>query len=61
KVKISLFDLNGKTVFSIFEGELQSHRENTFFIRSQGLVSGMYLLGIQGKTINRHERVMIVK
>lgn len=54
KVKINMFDINGRKVFS-----QESNLEGLTNIKFGALQSGLYIMNIQGENINMNEKIII--
>ena len=61
KTKLDLYDLQGRRISSIFEGDLQAGEQRQLSVNVPGLSSGVYTVRMQsGKTV-QHVRVVVQK
>ena len=60
-VKIEMYDLLGRRVSSIFDGELRAHQPRLFNFNASHLSSGRYLLQISGQTFTTSRTVTLLK
>ena len=60
-VKVEMYDLLGRRVSAIFEGELKAHQPRLFNFNASNLSSGRYLLQISGQTFTTSRTVTLLK
>ena len=60
-IKITVFDLQGKEMLKLFDGELPAQTSREFIFRGRGLASGMYFIQVKGEYFTGVRRVMLVK
>jgi hypothetical protein len=60
-VRVGLFDVLGRRVATLFDGELSSGRAHVIRLNGEGLASGVYFIRIVGDHFRATERVTVVR
>lgn len=60
-VEIALYDLLGRRVALLHQGELVGQKTHTFTVEGQALASGLYFLRVQGRSFQRVRSLTLLK
>lgn len=61
EVSVMLFDMLGRQVQTLFEGQLQANQSHAFTIDGSDLTSGMYIYYVSGTQFHTYGRVILLK
>jgi hypothetical protein len=60
-VELALYDMLGRRVAVIHDGDVEAHQATSFRINGEGLSSGYYFIRVVGKTFVDSQQVLVVR
>lgn len=61
EVNIEVYDMLGRSVARIHQGQLEAGRQHMFTFNAEGLASGKYMVSLRGETFNTTRQIALVK